>query len=155
MEIKKFIDPSTLDAICEEKETIEVVRNFSKEEIQSFKAKLATVVIEFDFRNNLAARFKKLLADSMEIEDLINETQELFEDVSDLSERGTKELAKEKESIKKQIKDGFSSGEEEVYKYKDHEEGIVAFYDILGHLVSHRSMYPNERQAKLFNIKNA
>lgn len=155
MEVKKFIDPSTLDAVCDEREQMLVTRTFTKEEISALKSRLANVVIEIDHRNKLSSQFKMLLSQSMELEELVSSCQELFDDVSDLSEKGVKELSKEKENIKSQIKNGFVEREEMVYKFKDHEEGIVAFYDLEGNLFSSRNMYPNERQAKLFNIKQA
>lgn len=61
MNLEKFMEPDTLEAICDEMVTDEVTRFFSAEEINNFEVDLARKVIEIDARTNLVAKIKKFV----------------------------------------------------------------------------------------------
>lgn len=155
MVLEKFIDPDTLQAICDEITEDEVTRYFTPEQINAFEVELATKVIEIDARTTLAAKIKKFIENTMHPEMLLDTIAEAISETPELTESGTKSLLSEKEVLKKKLKDRCQTSEEKLYKFKDHENGLVAYYDMGGHLISSRNMFPNERQAKLFNIKQA
>lgn len=155
MNLEKFMEPDTLEAICDEMVTDEVTRFFSAEEINNFEVDLARKVIEIDARTNLVAKIKKFVETTMDPELLIETITETISNTNELTEAGTKSLISEKEHLKKMLKDRCVTNKEELYKYNDHENGLVAFYDKSGHLISSRSMFPQERQTKLFKIKQS
>lgn len=155
MSLEKFIEPDTLEAICNEIVPMEVNRYYTPEEITAFKVELANKVIEIDAITTLVAKIKKFIETTMHPEILLDTIMETIENTHELTEAGTKSLLSEKEVLKTKLKDRSFTKEEDLFKYLDQENGMVAFYDKYGHLISSRTMFPNERQAKLFNIRQA
>jgi hypothetical protein len=155
MILEKFIEPDTLEAICNEIVPQEVTREYSLDEINAFEVELANKVIEIDARTSLATKIKKFIETTMDPEMLMETIRETIENTPELSFAGTKSLLSEKEVLKTKLKDRSFTQEEDLFKYLDQENGIVAFYDKNGYLISSRTMFPQERQAKLFNIKQA
>ncbi len=155
MILEKFMTPDTLEAICNEIVSQEVERHFTPEEINSFEVELANKVIEIDARNQLAAKIKKFIETTMDPEMLLETIKETIDNTPELTYAGTKSLMSEKEVLKTKLKDRSFTQEEELFKYLDQENGIVAFYDKKGYLISSRTMFPQERQVKLYNIKQA
>lgn len=155
MVLEKFIEPDTLEAICDEIVSQEVERHFTPEEINALEVELANKVIEIDARKELTAKISKFIETTMDPEMLLQTITETIENTPELTEAGTKSLLSEKEMIKKKLKDRSSIQQEDLFKYLDHENGMVAFYDQNGYLISSRSMFPQERQTKLFKIKQA
>lgn len=155
MSLEKFMEPDTLEAICNEVVPQEVTRYYTLEQINAFEVELANKVIEIDARNTLAAKIKKFIETSMDPEMLTETIRETIENTPELTEAGTKSLLSEKEALKIKLKDRSFTQEEDLFKYLDQESGMVAFYDKNGHLISSRTMFPQERQTKMFTIKQA
>lgn len=155
MVLEKFMTPDTLEAMCNEIVPQEVTRYYTPEEINAFEVELANKVIEIDARTTLAAKIKKFIETTMDPEMLMETIKDTIEETPELTFAGTKSLLSEKEILKTKLKDRSFTQEEDLFKYLDQESGMVAFYDKDGYLISSRNMFPQERQAKLFNIKQA
>ena len=155
MSIEKFMEPDTLEAICNETVPQHVTREYTLKEINAFEVELANKVIEIDARNALGAKIKKFIETTMHPEMLMETIRETIENTPELTEAGTKSLLSEKEALKIKLKDRSFTQEEDLFKYLDQESGMVAFYDKNGHLISSRTMFPQERQTKMFTIKQA
>lgn len=113
---------------CDAVETIGFTRHFTPDELNQKKEELANVSIEI-----------------AEIEEAKKETMAQF-----------KEQLKEPEETKKkllgELKHKSEYVNDECYKFIDHEERMVGYYDKTGVLVSSRPIMPQEMQKTVFSI---
>lgn len=64
-----------------------------------------------------------------------------------------KPLNEEIEGVLTNIKEGAEFVQEDCYKFIDHEEGMVGYYNKFGDLISTRRIKPDERQKTIFSLE--
>ena len=120
---KEFLD-SNADAI----ENIGYMKAFDPDEIQ---------------------QQKDILAESSII---VSTLEEELKSVKDSFKEQMKPHVETIQKCLKTIKEGAEYVKEDTYKFVDHEEGMVGFYNSFGDLVSIRQIKPEERQKVLFKF---
>lgn len=104
-------------------------KDFSQEEIEEFKSRLAESMIELNSLSDDLKEVKKEYAQKMD--PIKNRLQGLLE----------------------YIKFGSRQVTEEVFLFDHQEEGLMALYNVEGELVHSRKLLPNERQTKMRLMK--
>jgi hypothetical protein len=83
----------------------------------------------------------------------INEIELEQKEVKDQFKARLKPLVKKKGSILTNIKNKAEFVKEDCYKFIDHEDGMVGFYNSSGDLVQSRRIQPDEMQKTIFSLK--
>lgn len=120
--------PQFLSDNCDAMEGIGYTRRFSPEELAQKKEELANVSIELD-----------------EIE------QEKKDAMAAFKER-MKPFDEDRKRLLEELKDKSEYVNETCYKFIDHDERMVGYYNKLGELVSSRPIMPQEMQKTTFSI---
>ena len=113
---------------CDNVESLGYTRRFSTEELAQKKEELANA--------------------SIKINDIQEEKAELMKD---FRER-LKPVNQHRKQLLEELKTRTEFVEENCYKFIDHENREVGFYNSLGELVYSRPIMPNEMQATVFSI---
>lgn len=113
---------------CEKIENVGYMKNFTEEELLLMKNRLSDV--------------------SININDISLEKAEVNQTFKDQ----LKPFEKEKSSLLTNLKQKAVFVDEECYKFVDEETEMVAFYNVVGDLVSSRPMLPTEKQKTIFRL---
>lgn len=111
-------------------EEIGYMKSFTEEEILSMKDDLAEVSID------------------------INEIEIEKKQVTSEFKLKLKPLNDQKKATLTKIKNKAEFVKEECYKFIDHEEQMVTYYNRLGQVVEFRRIRPDEKQLKIFTLKS-
>lgn len=118
-----------LEDNCDAIEETGYTRRFTTDELNQKKEHLANVSIE------------------------INDIEEDKKDAVSTFKAKLKPLEESKKSLLDQVKKKSEFVEEECYKFIDHEDKTVGYYNKLGELVSSRPIMPQEMQKTIFTLK--
>lgn len=114
---------------CDASEKMSYMKKFAPDEIVLFKDRLSGVSIE------------------------INDLEEKKKDVNKGFSAELDPLKIEKKGLLSNIKQKAILVKEECFKFIDHENEIVEFYNMIGEMIEQRGIYPHERQKTIFNLK--
>lgn len=114
---------------CDAVEEHGYTRRFSTDELNQKKENLANLSVE------------------------INDIEEEKKDAMDTYKDRLKPLNIDKKVLLDEIKKKSEFVNEECYKFIDHEEKIVGYYNRYGELVSSRPIMPQEMQKTIFQLK--
>lgn len=114
---------------CDAVEEHGYTRRFSTDELNQKKENLANLSVE------------------------INDIEEEKKDAMDTYKDRLKPLNIDKKVLLDEIKKKSEFVNEECYKFIDHEEKIVGYYNKYGELVSSRPIMPQEMQKTIFQLK--
>lgn len=114
---------------CDGAEPVGYTRQFTPDEMDAMKDNLAEV--------------------SIDLNDLDIEKKELVKEFKDKM----KPLDKTRKVLLENIRKKSEYINAECFKFIDHEDSIVGFYDGAGSLVSQRRIKPDERQTKMFTLE--
>ncbi|WP_353124083.1 hypothetical protein [Dysgonomonas capnocytophagoides] len=126
----------------------------SEQERKSFLADNCDAVEEHGYTRRFSTdelnQKKENLANlSVEINDIEEEKKDAMESYKDR----LKPLNIDKKVLLDEIKKKSEFVNEECYKFIDHEEKVVGYYNKLGELVSSRPIMPQEMQKTIFQLK--
>lgn len=114
---------------CEKIEEVGYMKNFSLDELGDMKDRLSDV--------------------SIELNDISEEKAEVVQKFKDQM----KPFEKEKGTLLTNLKQKAEHVKEECFKFVYEEEGMVAWYNSDGDLVSSRPMMPTEKQKTIFRVE--
>ena len=148
-----WIEPSILEDTCDETTIINITRQYTNEELNSFKVALSDATIESMARTKALADIKKEFEITQDPELLLASVGHIIKTCEELTEAGTKSLNTEITSYIDKLKSKEYTSEEEVYVMKDYDNSKITYYDSYGDFVSSRPMRPDERQTNIKNTK--
>jgi predicted transcriptional regulator len=119
-----------LQANCDDVEKMSYMKQFTAEQITEMKNRLSDL--------------------SIKLNDIEEEKKELVKNLTDID----KPIKTENKELLTNIKHKAVLVNEDCFKFIDHATNTVAYYNVIGDLVSSRPLLPSERQKSLFTIKS-
>jgi len=127
--MERYIQPALLEDNADKKEMLGYTRNFTEEELLSFKDDLADVSIDID----------QVEEEKKEAVKGYNET--------------LKQQKTERTRLLKNIRQKAEYVNENCFKFIDHDAREVGYYNEKGNLVYERPIRPDEMQKSIFEVK--
>lgn len=150
--IDAAINAEYLDANCYLMEDHEIRREFSPLQIEKFKDRLYVCTKRKEGRTGLAKEFAALMksdSDGTAVGVFLKEAKSL-----DIGGKGTKSLDIEIKSLVDKISLGYEYSAEKLYGFDYQDISRMAYYDSNGLYVFDRPLRDNEKQSRLFTLKN-
>lgn len=116
---------------CDKTEDMNYMKKFTPDEVEAMKSRLSTVDID------------------------MNDLEEEKKDMATLIKAKIDPLKTERKDLLTNIKQKAIMVKEECFKFLDHENGRVGYYNQVGDLIEERPMMPDERQRNMFPIRDA